>query len=282
MRFHPIPQVGGDLCYHDLPGTLPAIVTLHGLGTSSSVWFPPCVAHPGLRDHRSILIDLLGFGYSDRPQDFSYDMEAHAQTVACLLDELELKGSIILGHSMGGSIAILLAHARSDLASSLVVAECNLDPGPGLVSQIITSFSESEFVARSYEQFIADMRAVGARDYAHSLRAADPRAIHRSAVSLIADRSPTYRERLAALQLPRTYVFGSESLPDPDVVALRNDGVHVAIVPNSGHDMMGDNPEGFSDTVSSAITREMRSSRCDTPPVLVENRPASQDEGGVS
>jgi pimeloyl-ACP methyl ester carboxylesterase len=58
--------------------------------------------------------------------------------------------------------------------------------------------------------------------------------------------------------MPRTYVFGSQSLPNPDVEVLRSKGIHVAIVPNSGHDMMGDNPEGFSDAVSSAIHGEMR------------------------
>ena len=257
MQFHPISQAGGDLCYHDLPGKLPAIVMIHGLGAASSSWFPRCAAHPRLRDHRSILIDLLGYGYSDRPENFSYDMEAHAQTVACLLDALQLTNCILVGHSMGGSIAILLAHSRPDLVRSLVVAEGNLDPGPGLVSRIITSFSEAAFVNGGYEQFIADMLAAGARDYAHSVRAADPLAIHRSAVSLIADRSPTYRECLVALQMPRTYVFGSKSLPNPDVEVLRSQGIYVAIVPNSGHDMMGDNPEGFSDAVSSAIHGEM-------------------------
>lgn len=253
MQTHFIPELKADLCYHDFPGYLPAIVTLHGLGMASSSWFPPCFAHPGLRDHRAILIDLLGFGYSDRPQDFSYDMEAHAQTVAHVLDELQLNQCIVLGHSMGGSIAILLAQSRPDLVGSLLVAESNLDPGPGLVSRIITSFSEADFVDGGYTQFIADMWAAGARDYAHSVRAADPRAVHRSAVSLIAGRSPTYGECLAALKMPRTYLFGSESLPNPDVAALRNAGVHVAIVPDAGHDMMGDNARGFSDTVASMI-----------------------------
>ncbi|MCK5828544.1 alpha/beta hydrolase [Candidatus Bipolaricaulota bacterium] len=261
MKTHFIPELKADLCYHDFPGQLPAIVTIHGLGVASSSWFPPCVAHPGLRDHRSILIDLLGFGYSDRPADFSYDMDAHAQTVADLLDALQINKCILLGHSMGGSIGILLAHSRPDLVSSLVVAEGNLDPGPGLVSRIITSYSEDEFVDSAYDQFIEDMWTAGARDYAHSVRAADPRAIHRSAVSLIADRSPTYRECLASLPMPKAYLFGSESLPDPDVAALANAGIHVAVVPNSGHDMMGDNPEGFADTVASVIHADRHKAR---------------------
>ena len=255
MKTHFIPEVEADLCYHDLPGTDPAIVYIHGLGTASSSWFPYCAAHPGLREHRSILIDLLGYGYSDRPETFSYTMEDHARIVAHLLDTLRLNDCIIVGHSMGGSIAILLAQTHPDLVGSLIIAEGNLDPGPGLVSRIITSFSEADFVESGYAQFMAGMLEAGARDYAHSLRAADPLAIHRSAISLIANRTPTYREILEGLPIPTSYIFGSDSLPDPDEAALRDQGIHVAVVPNSGHDMMGDNPEGFSSTVSSTIHR---------------------------
>jgi pimeloyl-ACP methyl ester carboxylesterase len=166
-----------------------------------------------------------------------------------LLDELQLKDCILVGHSMGGSIATLLAYSRPDLVGSLVVAEGNLDPGPGLVSRIITSTSEEAFVRSDYEQFTSDMRSFGARDYSHSLRAADPAAIHRSAVSLIADRSPTYRDCLLSLHIPKAYLFGSKTLPSPDEHMLRESGIHVAIVPDSGHDMMSDNPVGFCETI---------------------------------
>jgi len=259
VKTHLIPDVAADVCYHDLPGISPAIVYIHGLGAASSSWFPYCATYAGLREHRSLLIDLLGYGYSDRPETFSYTMEAHARIVAHLLEALHLKDCIVVGHSMGGPIAILLAQGRRDLVRSLVVAEGNLDPGPGLVSRIITSFSEADFIERGYAQFMASMLEAGARDYAHSLRAADPLAVHRSAVSLIADRLPTYREILAGLPIPITYIFGSDSLPDPDEAALRDQGIQVAVVPNSGHDMMGDNPEGFSSTVASAIHRVISS-----------------------
>lgn len=249
MKYHTIQAFDADLCYHDLPGSDQAIVYLHGLGTSGSSWFPPCTAYSGLRDHRSIVVDLLGYGFSDRPQDFTYRMDAHTDSIACLLDELQLKDCILVGHSMGGAIATLLACSRPDLVGSLVVAEGKLDPGPGLVSRIITSTSEEAFVSSDYEKFISDMRSFGARDYSRSVRAADPTAIHRSAVSLIADRSPTYRECLLSLEIPRAYLFGSKNLPSPDEDMLRERGIHVSIVPDSGHDMMFDNPAGFCETV---------------------------------
>ena len=253
MNTYEIPGTAAHLFYHDLPGTTPALIMLHGLGSASSSWFPRAARHPGLQDARSLLIDLLGYGYSDRPADHTYTMESQAEAVASLLDHLSLRGCIVIGHSMGGSIAILLAHARPDLVSHLVIAEGNLDPGPGFVSGRITAGSERDFVHERYEQFRLQMVAAGYHDYAGTVRASDPRCLYRSAVSLIADRSPTYRECLYRFAGARTYVFGSHTLPDPDERILRDHGIDVRIVPAAGHDMMGDNPDGFARAVADAI-----------------------------
>ncbi|MFC2107872.1 alpha/beta fold hydrolase [Candidatus Bipolaricaulota bacterium] len=248
-----LPKQGAHLFYHDFPGERPALVYLHGLGSSSSSFFPRCARHTRLRDHRSILIDLLGYGYSDRPESYSYSMEEQAETVASLLESLGLKNTALIGHSMGGSIAILLAHDRLDLISRLIVAEGNLDPGPGFVSGRITSMSERTFVDEGYERFMSGMTSAGYHDYAGTVRAADPVGLHRSATDLIADRTPTYREMFYQLEIPRTYIFGEKSLPDPDEVALRSSDIDVRIVANAGHDMMGDNPDGFALAIANAI-----------------------------
>ena len=248
-----LPKQGAHLFYHDFPGERPALVYLHGLGSSSSSFFPRCARHTRLRDHRSILIDLLGYGSSDRPEGYSYSMEEQAETVASLLESLGLKNTALIGHSMGGSIAILLAHGRPDLISRLIVAEGNLDPGPGFVSGRITSMSERAFVDEGYDLLISEIRSNGFYDYAGAVRAADPVGLHRSATELIADRTPTYREMFYQLEIPRTYIFGEKSLPNPDEVALRSCDINVRIVANAGHDMMGDNPDGFALAIAETI-----------------------------
>ncbi len=239
--------------YHDLPGKTPALVMLHGLGSSSSSWYPRASHHPRLRDHRSILVDLLGYGYSDRPQSYDYSMESQAGNVALLLDHLGLGRCVVIGHSMGGSIAILLADARPDLVSHLIVAEGNLDPGPGFVSGRIVSVSEQIFTTSKYYEFCQQMRDAGYHDYAGTVRASDPVCLYRSAASLIADRSPTYRERFYRLSLPRTFIFGEQTLPDPNEQMLREQGIDVRVVPRAGHDMMGDNPDGFAHAIADSI-----------------------------
>ena len=119
--FH-IKALDAHLFYHDLPGTAPALVMLHGLGSSASSWYPRAANHPKLRDHRCLLVDFLGYGYSDRPRSYNYSMESQAENVASLLDHLGLSHCVVIGHSMGGSIAILLADSRPDLVSQLIVA----------------------------------------------------------------------------------------------------------------------------------------------------------------
>jgi len=255
MRAYRIDELDAYLRYHDLPGRTPAFVFLHGLGSASSADFPEIARHPALRDRRVLLIDVLGHGLSDRPADFDYTMESQADIVARLLRRLELQGSIVVGHSMGGSIAVLLAARAPHVVSHVMSAEGNLDPGPGFVSGRITAIPEAEFAATGHRAFIETVIKAGFPDYAGTVQAADPIGLHRSAASLIAERSPTYREHLASLTIPRTYLFGERTLPDPDVKRLREIGVDVRIVAEAGHSMMLDNPDGFAAAIVRAIAK---------------------------
>ena len=65
MRAHFLPEIGASLCYHDLPGRGPVCVYLHGLGSASSADFPEVAHHPRLAPYRALLVDFLGFGFSE-------------------------------------------------------------------------------------------------------------------------------------------------------------------------------------------------------------------------
>jgi len=247
-----IEQLDCILRYHDLPGADPAFVFLHGLGSASSSYFPRAIAHPRLRGRRAVFVDLIGFGYSDAPIDFDYAMETQASIVVDLLASLAISNCTLVGHSMGGSVATLAAAADPTRIGRLVIAEGNLDPGPGAVSGPVTSMTEEAYIASGHARFVEQIRAAGFLDYAGTLQACHPIALHRSAVSLIASRSPTYREHLACLTMPRTYVYGDRNLPTPDVDRLTADGVLIRVLTGSGHDMMVDNPDGFAEIVAEA------------------------------
>ena len=77
---------GAFLRFYDLPGRSPTRVYLHGLAiSSSSASFAKVVMQSDLIGHRSLLVDFLGFGFSDRPKEFSYTHEDQARAIAGLL-----------------------------------------------------------------------------------------------------------------------------------------------------------------------------------------------------
>lgn len=97
------------------------MVFIHGLGCASSYDYPRIASDPALRERRKILIDLPGFGYSDKPRVFSYNIHKQALVLEQFLSHLRLQRFALFGHSMGGSIAIEAAGywASGDHAAGL-------------------------------------------------------------------------------------------------------------------------------------------------------------------
>lgn len=263
-----LPQWRSFLRYHDLPGENPTRVYLPGLGGPSSASFINVVANPLMAGYRSLLVDFLGSGFSDQPGEFSYSLEDHAHTVAELLDHVGAKDCMVIGHSHGGSVGIVLADLRPDLVSQLIVAEGNLDPGGGLFSRQVAAQSEREFIERGYRTLLEGIIAEAIRgdkglaSFAGILQIAAPYAIHRGAVSLVEATQPTLRERFYQLRIPCAYIYGERSVPHdaasalpdaPDPNELVKQGIRVFVVPNAGHGMTWDNPTGFAHALKEAL-----------------------------
>lgn len=250
----------------DLPGEEPPNVFLHGLGRSS-VTLAHVAADHVLERTRSVLVDLLGHGLSDRPDEFSYTLDAHADVVVRVLEELGIVRCRLIGHSLGGAVAVLAAARAPERVAALVVAEGNLDPGGGAMSIAIADRSEDEFAREGHDRTLAEMgdeaRANPESIYASTVavqRLASPRALHRSARSLIELTVPTVREQLLGLDLPRAFIVGARTLeaaePPPSGEAgdgLEGTGVRLLVVPDSGHPMMFQNPRGFAEAIAAAI-----------------------------
>jgi pimeloyl-ACP methyl ester carboxylesterase len=74
--------------------------------------------------HRVIRIDLLGHGGSEKPSS-GYSIENQARLIAAVLDAVSVRHALVVGHSMGGDIAVALATARGDLVSRLILIDAN-------------------------------------------------------------------------------------------------------------------------------------------------------------
>jgi pimeloyl-ACP methyl ester carboxylesterase len=268
MRAIYLRNVNAFIRYLDLPGGDPVRVYLHGLDSCSAALVPVAV-HPALAGRRALLIDLLGFGLSDRPDAFDYTLEAHADAVSRLLEDLDVRGCEVIGHSLGGSVGIVLASRYPELVSALVAAEANLDPGMGPVSALILAGSEKDYERQGFqagldeltEQARADPRSIAAATLGMRA-AASPGAIYRTARSLTAPRHPTLREQLVELQMPRTFLVGEHTLSAAHKPAsgeagdrLQGTGVKRVTVHGSGHWMMFDNPDDFGRTIAQALDR---------------------------
>jgi len=232
------------------------LVFLHGLGSSSLVGLRHIADHPALAGHERVLIDLPGFGHSPAPATWFATIEDQAAVAAAVMEAMDLSPATIVGHSMGGSVAITLAARWPERVTRLIVAEPLLDPGEGTLSAHIARQTEAAFVARGFAALRMATRRQAARGetasiaFLRTLELADPAVMHRSAVSLLANRSPGFRDQFAALGIPRTFFAGARS--GIDTTPLRNAGVDTVVIPDAGHSMMDEQPDAFARVVAEA------------------------------
>ncbi|MGW1770611.1 alpha/beta fold hydrolase [Streptomyces sp. NPDC002104] len=248
---------GGDrIRWVELPGGGPVRVYLHGLGSTSPAYFAASAVHPLLTGRRSLLIDLLGHGHSDRPEDFSYTLEAHADALAAALEQTGTGPAELIAHSMGGAVAIVLADRHPHLVSRLVLIDANLDPAPPnravAGSSGLAGYTEQEFLAGGWTE-VRDR--VGAHWWS-TMRLAGRVALHRSAVHLAAGTTPTMRELLLRLEIPRSFLFPADDGSLPGTEALEAAGVAVVPLPDCGHNIMLDNPEAFARATAESLARD--------------------------
>lgn len=254
MKSFSVPDAGGSLRYHDLPGEGPALVMIHGLGCASSCDYPTVAADPALRGRRILLVDLLGSGFSDRPEAFGYTIDDHARSIVALVDALALPEVDLFGHSMGGAVAIAVAAMLDMRLGRLIVGEPNLDPGGGQFSRGIAAIPEAEYCAGGQDAIARAARAEGNDIWAASLAGSAAYAVHRTASSLVAGGDPTWRSILTSLAGPRTLIIGERSLPYADALGLPEAGIKIAVVPQAGHSIPWDNPAGLAAAIVGGLS----------------------------
>jgi pimeloyl-ACP methyl ester carboxylesterase len=160
------------------PANAEPIVMLHGLGATKAEFLPtvPALAP----EFRTIAVDLPGFGDSDKPFPAAYDARMFARWVHALLDALGLDRATVLGHSMGGRVALEVGMRHPDRVDRLVLMTPSmawlsqpgwakslklvrpelgiLQPAPkgfveGIVNRIVPA-SDSHFVAPALDEFL--------------------------------------------------------------------------------------------------------------------------------
>jgi len=103
-------------------GAGPPVVLVHGSGPGVTAYANWRLVIPALSDRfRVIAPDMVGFGFSERPDGADYSVQTWADQVVGLLDALGLDKASIVGNSFGGAIALRLATQHPERVDKLVL-----------------------------------------------------------------------------------------------------------------------------------------------------------------
>jgi pimeloyl-ACP methyl ester carboxylesterase len=145
IRIHVEEQGSGD----------PALVFLHYWGGSSRTWGKVIAALP--KSYRTLAIDHRGWGESDAPVS-GYGLADLADDAQGVIEALELKRYVLIGHSMGGKVAQLMASRRpKGLVGLALVAPSPPQPmamSPEARELMASAYSTSESVGMTIDQIL--------------------------------------------------------------------------------------------------------------------------------
>lgn len=121
MELREIEVSGGIRIAVHLSGdpSAPWMVLLHALGDRADDW--AAVADHFAVSHHVVAIDLRGHGRSDRPGEYTFELMR--DDVIEVLDALGALDLVVVGHSMGGTVAYLMAQAQPDRVARLVIED---------------------------------------------------------------------------------------------------------------------------------------------------------------
>ncbi len=107
--------------YHDV-GEGDPVLLIHGSGPGVSAYANWRAVLPELsRNHRVIAPDVLGFGYTERPEGVTYDMATWTEHLVGLMDALGIEKAAVVGNSFGGALALNVAAHHPERVTRLVL-----------------------------------------------------------------------------------------------------------------------------------------------------------------
>ncbi len=259
---------GHRLHYLD-EGIGPVVVWLHGSGAGACGYSNFKGNYPALvqAGYRCIVVDLLGFGYSDKPTDIDYPLSLFVECLQQLLTGLRIARCTLVGNSLGGAVALGFALAHPHEVERLVLmAPGGLNDLPDYLAMpgMAALFA---LAAKGGAQSAAELKAFFTSALAYNADAVDDAlAEERFALSKLQNpqvmktlKVPNMVQRLGEIQCPALTLWGlnEQMMPDSGILKIAKGLQHgrVVLVPQCGHWVMIEHRELFNRSVIDFIER---------------------------
>lgn len=237
----------------------PALVLVHGWSCDRRYWDGQ--VEPLSKSYKVVTVDLAGHGESGLGRD-AWTMAAFGADVASVVEKLDLKSVILIGHSMGGDVIMEAARRLPGRVVGLVWVDTYRKLGSSRSDQqaeaLVRPFREdfagttNSFV-RSMFRIDADKQLV--EQVAEDMSAAPPTvALGALASALTYDRE--IPPALSELKLP-VFALNADYQPT-DVESLERHGVEVVTMLQTGHFLMMEDPERFNALLIKVIHKLMQ------------------------
>ena len=146
----------------------PPLVFVHGIGAGASSFMWRRNFDALARNFRVYALDLLGFGFSDKPAGAPYSADLYTELVADFIREVAIAPAHLIASSLGAAYSIRVADEQPELASSLILVAPtgagNLRARPGMTGAAFYGLLQSPVLGTSFYNVIASERSI--RDYA--------------------------------------------------------------------------------------------------------------------
>jgi haloalkane dehalogenase len=138
---HRVQRDRGSLYVRDFPGSGPTFVVLHGFPDNSHI-YDDVIPHLASSGRRTVAIDFLGFGASDKPEGAHYSFDQQLGDLEAVVEVLGIEKIIPVGHDAGGPTAVNFALKHPERTAAVCLMNAFYGDAPGLrVPEFIELFS---------------------------------------------------------------------------------------------------------------------------------------------
>lgn len=224
-------------------GAEPCLVFLHGLQSRKEIFDELRLNLEKSFPFSYLAMDFIGFGESDKPEDFSYDIIDQADIVKKLLKEIGIKRVIIIGHSLGGMVGTLLL--EQDLTiDALISMEGNLCLEDCGESRVVADMSFEHFRSTYFSSLKERLKTSNETSAPFRCTAIDlipDYVFYKTAKSIVQwSKEEKLFDIFQTSSQPKLLICGEKSsfksLP-------QNEHIKHATIKRAGHFMILDNPQ---------------------------------------